>query len=101
MDWQGKSNAELWASKVQGASVEKIRRRFNAIALYNDTVATGDNDRLAITLSSFESILDKLVHIYYYRVRFRFTPINANQRLGVVKDGLETRTEVAARQVHH
>jgi hypothetical protein len=49
VDWEGKSNAELWASKVQGASVEKVRRAFNAIALYNDTIATGDNDRLAVT----------------------------------------------------
>jgi Sec-independent protein translocase protein TatA len=49
IDWEGKSNAELWSSKIKGASEEKIRRSFNAIALYNDTVATGDNDRLAIT----------------------------------------------------
>lgn len=48
VDWEGKSNAELWASKVQGASVEKVRRCFNAIALYNDTEA-GANDRLAVT----------------------------------------------------
>jgi hypothetical protein len=49
IDWEGKSNAELWTTKAQGASTEKIRRSFNAIALYNDTVATGDDDRLAIT----------------------------------------------------
>lgn len=49
IDWEAKSNAELWSSKVKGASEEKIRRSFNAIALYNDTLATGDNDRLAIT----------------------------------------------------
>ncbi len=49
MDWEGKSNAELWASKIKGASEEKIRRSFNAIALYNDTVAIGDDDRLALT----------------------------------------------------
>jgi len=49
VDWEGKSNAELWASKIKGASEEKIRRSFNAITLYNDTVATGDDDRLAIT----------------------------------------------------
>jgi hypothetical protein len=49
VDWEGKSNAELWASKVQGASVEKVRRAFNAICLYNDTIATGDSDRLAVT----------------------------------------------------
>jgi hypothetical protein len=35
------SNADLWATKVKGASEEKIRRSFNAIALYNDTIATG------------------------------------------------------------
>jgi len=49
IDWTGMSNAELWATKVKGASEEKICRSFNAIALYNDTVATGDDDRLAIT----------------------------------------------------
>lgn len=49
VDWEGKSNAEVWSSKVRGASEEKIRRSFNAITLYNDTIATGDNDRLAIT----------------------------------------------------
>jgi hypothetical protein len=49
VDWFGKSNAEVWSSKVRGASEEKSRRSFNAIALYNDTVATGDDDRLAVT----------------------------------------------------
>jgi TolA-binding protein len=49
VDWEGKSNAELWASKAQGASVEKVLRAFNAICLYNDTIATGDSDRLAVT----------------------------------------------------
>jgi hypothetical protein len=49
IDWGGISNADLWTTKVKGASEEKIRRSFNAIALYNDTVATGDDDRLAIT----------------------------------------------------
>jgi hypothetical protein len=49
IDWESKSNAELWSSKVKGASEEKIRRSFNAIAVYNDTVATGDDDRLAVT----------------------------------------------------
>jgi hypothetical protein len=49
IDWVGMSNADLWATKVKGASEEKIRRSYEAIALYNDTIATGDNDRLAIT----------------------------------------------------
>ena len=49
IDWSGMSNADLWATKIKGASEEKIRRCFNAIALYNDTIATGDDDRLAIT----------------------------------------------------
>jgi hypothetical protein len=49
IDWAGMSNADLWTTKVKGASEEKIRRSYAAIALYNDTVATGDNDRLAIT----------------------------------------------------
>jgi hypothetical protein len=49
IDWAGMSNADLWSTKVKGASDEKVRRSYEAIALYNDTVATGDNDRLAIT----------------------------------------------------
>jgi hypothetical protein len=49
IDWGGMSNADLWATKVKGASEEKIRRSYEAICLYNDTAATGDDDRLAIT----------------------------------------------------
>ena len=49
IDWAGMSNAELWTTKVKGASDEKIRRSYEAIALHNDTKATGDDDRLAIT----------------------------------------------------
>ncbi len=49
VDWSGMSNADLWATKVKGAAEEKIRRSFNAIALYNDTIATGEDDRLAVT----------------------------------------------------
>ena len=49
IDWQAKTDAEVWGSKAPGASVEKIRRSYQAICLYNDTVATGDLDRLAIT----------------------------------------------------
>jgi hypothetical protein len=49
IDWSGISNADVWSTKVKGASEEKIRRSYEAIALYNDTVATGDDDRLAIT----------------------------------------------------
>ncbi|HEY9607669.1 MAG TPA: protelomerase family protein [Allocoleopsis sp.] len=49
IDWGGMSNADLWTTKVKGASEEKIRRSYEAICLYNDTVATGDDDRLAIT----------------------------------------------------
>jgi hypothetical protein len=49
IDWAGMSNADLWVTKVKGASEEKIRRSYDAITLYNNTVATGDDDRLAIT----------------------------------------------------
>src|SRR5919202_949816 len=49
IDWESKSNAEVWGSKVKGASDEKIRRSFNGICLYNDTIATGEDDRLAVT----------------------------------------------------
>jgi TolA-binding protein len=49
IDWEAKTDAEVWGSKTAGAAVEKIRRSYQAICLYNDTVATGDSDRLAIT----------------------------------------------------
>jgi Telomere resolvase len=49
IDWQAKGDAEVWGSKAPGAALEKIRRSYQAICLYNDTVATGDGDRLAIT----------------------------------------------------
>jgi len=49
IDFSGMSNTDLWTTKVRGASEEKILRSYRAICLYNDTIATGDNDRLAIT----------------------------------------------------
>ncbi|AVH64132.1 protelomerase family protein [Nostoc sp. 'Peltigera membranacea cyanobiont' N6] len=49
IDWEAKTDAQVWGSKTPGAAVEKIRRSYLAICLYNDTVATGDGDRLAIT----------------------------------------------------
>ncbi|MHC5779778.1 protelomerase family protein [Nostoc sp.] len=49
IDWEAKTDAEVWGSKAPLAALEKIRRSFEAISLYNDTVATGDGDRLAIT----------------------------------------------------
>src|ERR671932_1110834 len=48
-DFSGMSNTDLWSTKIKGASEEKIRRSFNAIILYNDTIATGEDDRLAVT----------------------------------------------------
>ena len=49
IDWQAKTDAEVWGSKATLAAVEKIRRSYQAICLYNDTVATGEGDRLAVT----------------------------------------------------
>ncbi len=49
IDWEAKTDAEVWGSKAPLAALEKIRRSFQAISLYNDTVATGEGDRLAIT----------------------------------------------------
>ncbi|MHC5915886.1 MAG: protelomerase family protein [Nostoc sp.] len=49
IDWQAKTDAEVWGSKATLAALEKIRRSYQAICLYNDTVATVDSDRLAIT----------------------------------------------------
>ncbi|MUH00507.1 hypothetical protein F7734_52860 [Scytonema sp. UIC 10036] len=48
-NWEDFSDKELWESKAKGSAEEKVRRSFLAIASYNDTMATGDNDRLAIT----------------------------------------------------
>ncbi|MFM6136143.1 MAG: hypothetical protein ACKPCP_18635, partial [Sphaerospermopsis kisseleviana] len=42
-------NAELWQSKKSGVVAEKIRRCFMALCVYNNEVATGDGDRIAIT----------------------------------------------------
>lgn len=49
IDWEPKSNGELWSTKSSGSTSEKIRRSFLAICQYNDRLATGDNDRIAIT----------------------------------------------------
>lgn len=49
IDLTGLSDAELWGSKLRGSPMEKVRRSFLAMCLYNDTVATGDNDRIAVT----------------------------------------------------
>ncbi|WP_104902531.1 protelomerase family protein [Nostoc sp. 'Peltigera membranacea cyanobiont' N6] len=49
IDWQAKTDTEVWGSKTASAALEKIRRSYQAICLYNDNVATGDGDRLAIT----------------------------------------------------
>jgi hypothetical protein len=49
-DWEGMSNTELWATKKQGASGEKIRRSFLAVGYYNGEIANGDNlPKIAIT----------------------------------------------------
>lgn len=56
IDWESKSHAELWASKASGAASEKIRRSFQAITAYNDTIATGDNDRLAVTNQALRTL---------------------------------------------
>ena len=55
-EWEHKSHAELWKSKVSGAAEEKIRRSFEAICAYNDTIATGDNDRIAVTNSALRQL---------------------------------------------
>ena len=47
-DFTNLSHTELWQTKKKGAWKEKILRSFTAIRRYNDTIATGDNDRLAI-----------------------------------------------------
>lgn len=45
------SNEELWQTRADGCSEVKLQRTLEAIKLYNDTLATGDEDtpRIAIT----------------------------------------------------
>ncbi|MBW4450071.1 MAG: hypothetical protein KME38_25380 [Spirirestis rafaelensis WJT71-NPBG6] len=55
INWENVSNTDLWtnldgtSNRAKGSAEEKIRRSFEAITTYNDTIATGDNDRIAIT----------------------------------------------------
>lgn len=49
IDWQSKSNSEIWAAKVNSATIEKIRRCFLAICEYNDNPKRNQDERLAIT----------------------------------------------------
>lgn len=42
-------HAELWKSRKTGVTEEKIRRCFIALCDYNNEVATGDGDRVAVT----------------------------------------------------
>ncbi|NEN94449.1 MAG: hypothetical protein F6K50_02590 [Moorea sp. SIO3I7] len=50
------SNIELWSTKRKGSWEEKIKRVFQAICVYNDSIATGDNDRVAINNSLLRQI---------------------------------------------
>ncbi|MFM6005587.1 MAG: hypothetical protein ACKPA7_18240, partial [Sphaerospermopsis kisseleviana] len=43
------SHTELWKSRKTGVAAEKIRRCFIELCNYNNEIATGDNDRIAIT----------------------------------------------------
>jgi hypothetical protein len=49
-DWEGMSHEQLWQTKKQGASSEKIRRSFLAVGYYNGEVADGDTlPKIAVT----------------------------------------------------
>lgn len=49
-DWEGMSNEDVWKTKKQGASTEKIRRSFVAVGFYNGEVANGEDlPKIAIT----------------------------------------------------
>ena len=62
VSYEEMSNAQLWtgaegkSTKGKGSSEEKVRRCFNAIATYNDTIATGDGDRIAITNQALRTL---------------------------------------------
>jgi Telomere resolvase len=55
-DWQAKTDAELWKSRAKEATEEKIRRSCLAVMKYNDEVATGDDDRLAVTNTALREL---------------------------------------------
>jgi hypothetical protein len=62
VSYEDMSNSQLWtgaegkSTKGKGSSEEKVRRCFNAIATYNNTIATGDGDRLAITNQALRTL---------------------------------------------
>lgn len=35
INWEAKTDAQVWGSKAPGAAIEKIRRSFQAICLYD------------------------------------------------------------------
>jgi hypothetical protein len=46
---EGMTDTELWKSRKTGVTEEKVRRCFVALTDYNNEVATGDGDRVAVT----------------------------------------------------
>ena len=95
VDLTGLTNAELWGEKRKGAPDEKIRRSFLAICDYNDTLATGDNDRLAITnlaLSQLSGANRGVIGEWVAQHRDEVVSHNAKYGMGNKKDPTSTET---------
>jgi len=96
VDLTGLTNAELWGDKKRkGGSEEKIRRSFLAICNYNDTLATGDNDRLAVTnlaLSQLSGANRGIIGEWVAQHRDEVISHNAKYGMGNKKDPTSTET---------
>jgi hypothetical protein len=95
VDLTGLTNAELWGEKRKGAPDEKIRRSFLAICNYNDTLATGDNDRLAVTnlaLSQLSGANRGVIGEWVAKHRDEVISHNAKYGMGNKKDPTSTET---------
>ena len=96
VDLTGLTNAELWGDKKKkGGPEEKIRRSFLAICNYNDTLATGDNDRLAVTnlaLSQLSGANRGIIGEWVAQHRDEVISHNAKYGMGNKKDPTSTET---------
>lgn len=95
IDLTGLTNAELWGEKRKGAPEEKIRRSFLAICNYNDTLATGVDDRLAVTniaLSQLAGANRGVVGEWVAQHKDEIISHNAKYGMGSKKDPASTET---------
>jgi len=85
----------LWGDKKKGGLEENIRRSFLAICNYNDTLATGNNDRLAVTnlaLSQLSGANRGIIGKWVEQHRDEVVSHNAKYGMGNKKDPTSTET---------